>query len=191
MERLRGREASRGGAENKRARREARPSMIVNDSASVEPAGRVGQHGVDLAGLGGQISARHHLAAIVARDFLQKPLELADIAVDRLLELAIGAIALADLLERLLPGGRVEPLAEDVALAAIVAVPQVGRGVMVDHAGDVDREGVERLDRLAGALGRAGRALVRPHRRTVVCAWTLVLAGRRRSFLARGAAQEI
>src|SRR5579859_7493675 len=58
----------------------------------IEAAGRVRQHGVDLAGFRGQIGARHHLAAVVARDLFEQPLKLADVAVDRLLELAVGAI---------------------------------------------------------------------------------------------------
>src|SRR4051794_8003242 len=89
-------------------------------SGSVEPSGRVRQHGVDLAGFRGEIAACHHLAAVVARDLFEQPLELADVAVDGLLELAVATIALADLVERLLALHGVEPLVEGVALAAIV-----------------------------------------------------------------------
>ena len=62
----------------------------------------MGEHGVNLARLGRKIRPRHHLAAIIARDFLEQPFELADIAVDGLLELAVGAILLLDLVEGLL-----------------------------------------------------------------------------------------
>src|SRR5262249_57682995 len=60
----------------------------------------------------------------------------------------VGAILLADLLERLLALQGIQPAGEYVALAAAVAVPQFGGGVVIDHAGDVDRERVERLDRM-------------------------------------------
>src|SRR5216684_9386895 len=82
---------------------------------SVEPAGRVREHGIHLARLRGQVGARHHLAAIVARDFLEQPLELADIAIDRAHEIAVAAILLADLLERLLALHGVELAREHVA----------------------------------------------------------------------------
>ena len=80
-----------------------------------------------------------------------------DVAVDRLLELAVGAVAAADLLERLLPLQGVEPAREDVAFAALVALPQLGRRVVIDHARDIDRERVERFHRLARLAGVALR----------------------------------
>src|SRR5262249_62247164 len=126
-----------------------------------DPAGAGGQHGVAFAGLGGQIRARPHRAAIVARDVVEQPLDLADVAVDRLLDLAVAAVALADLLERLLALHRVEPLGEDVALAALVAVPQLGGRVVVDHAGDVDRERIERFERMARLAVAAARLVAR------------------------------
>src|SRR5262249_26301602 len=58
-----------------------------------EPAGGVRQHGVDLAGFRREVGARHDLTAVVAGNFVEQPLELADIAVDRLAELAIGLVA--------------------------------------------------------------------------------------------------
>src|SRR6185437_9353736 len=93
------------------------------DRALVEPPGRVRQHGVDLAGLRGEVCAHHHLAAVVARDFLEQPIELADIAVHRQLELAVGTVFLTDLVERLLTLQGVEPAGEHIAFAALVAVP--------------------------------------------------------------------
>jgi hypothetical protein len=61
----------------------------------------------------------------------------------------------------------VELAGEHVALAALVAIPQLGGGVVIDHAGDVDRQRVERLDgcgaqgarRRAGAVGRGSSAV--------------------------------
>src|SRR5580704_17175529 len=152
-----------------------------------EPPGRVRQHGVDLAGLRGEIGARHHRAAVVARHVVEQPLELGDVAVDRLLELAVGAVALADLLERALPLHGVEALGEHVAFAALVAVPQLGGDVVVDHAGDVDRERIERLDRVAR------RTLFLARARTLVvtrAAWTIV-ARRSRKHVGEPAAAAI
>ena len=83
----------------------------------------MGEHGIDLARFRGEISARHHLTAIVARDLFEQPLELVDVTVDCLLELAIGAIALADVVKGALTLQRVEATGKDVALAAVVAVP--------------------------------------------------------------------
>ena len=73
------------------------------------------QHGIDLAGFRGEVSARHHLAAVIALDLIKQVLELADIAVHRLLEFAVGAVLLADLVERLLALQGIEPAGEDVA----------------------------------------------------------------------------
>src|SRR5712691_12226261 len=112
---------------------------------SVETTGRVGKHGINLAGFRGEVGSHQHLPAVLARDLLEQPLEFADIAIDGAFEFAVAAIALADLLERLLPLHRVKLAREHVAFAAFVAVPQLGGGVMVDHAGDVDGEGVERF----------------------------------------------
>ena len=97
-------------------------------------------------------------------DLFEQPLELADVAVDGLLELAVAAILLADLVERLLALHGVEAPGEDVALAALVAVPQLGGGVVIDHPRDVDRERVERLDACGAARPsrRAGGRVVGP-----------------------------
>src|SRR5262249_31835306 len=86
--------------------------------------------------------------------------ELADIAVDGALEIAVAAVALADFLERLLALHGVELAREHVAFAALVAIPQLGHRVVVDHAGDVAGERIERVDGVARGLGRrrlAGR----------------------------------
>src|SRR5262249_56025702 len=132
------------------------PAGVDNARWSVETAGRVGEHGVDLAGLRGEIGARQHLAAVVARDFLEQPLELADIAVDGTLEIAVAAVAFADFLERLLALHGVELAREHVAFAALVAIPQLGHRVVVDHAGDVDADPIDRVASLPlGARGPA------------------------------------
>src|SRR5690349_11285726 len=76
-----------------------------------EPSRRMGQQGVDQAGLRGQVAAQRRGATLIAGDFVEQPLELGDVAVDRLLEATVGAIFAGDFIEGLLPGRRVQPLA--------------------------------------------------------------------------------
>src|SRR5262249_2089337 len=108
--------------------------------------GGVRQHGIDLAGFRGEVVAGDRLAALVARHFFEQALEFGDVTVHRVLEIAVGAIALADLVEGLLTLGRIEPPREGIALAAAVAIPEVADRLMVDHPRDVDRDRIERLD---------------------------------------------
>src|SRR5262245_10783631 len=112
----------------------------------VEPASCVRQHGVDLASLRAEIAARDHLPAVIARDVVQEPLELGDIAVDRLHELAIGAIPPANILDRALALHGAEHMREYISLAAFVAVPKLGGSCVIDHASNIDRDGIEGLD---------------------------------------------
>src|SRR5215468_2521012 len=136
----------------------ARPFALTALARLVEASSGVGEHGVDLARLRGEVAARQHLAAVVARHLVEQPLELADVAVDSAPEIAVGPIALADFLERLLALRGVELAREYVALAALVAIPQLGRRVVVDHAGDVDGERIERVGGVAlGARGLGRR----------------------------------
>src|SRR5262249_11647785 len=140
----------------------------------VEPSGRVREHGVDLARLRGQVGARHHLAAVVARDLLEQPLELADVAVDRAHEVALATILAANLLERLLPLHGVQLVREHVAVPTVVALPQLGRRLVIDHAGDVDGERVERVDAAAHGAGRltpGSRPRSRPRRWSRPWSW--------------------
>src|SRR5262249_61628538 len=62
-------------------------------------------------------------------------------------------------LERLLALAGVELARDDVALAALGAIPQLGRRVVVDHAGDVDGERIERVDAVALGARGLGRRL--------------------------------
>ena len=96
-------------------------------------------------------------AALVARDFVEQALELGDVAVDRLLEVAVGAIFAGDLVEGLLARRRIEPLGESLALAALIAIPHFGGEVAIHQAADVERQ---RLQRIAagGRLRRRPRA---------------------------------
>src|SRR6266566_2807596 len=151
-------------ASNKTGALIARPLALTARARSVETAGGVGEHGVDLARVRGEIAARQHLAAVVARHLVEQPLELADVAVDGAPEIAIGPIALADFLERLLALHGVELAREYVAFAALVAIPQLGRRVVVDHAGDVDGERIERVDGVALRARGLGRRFARGRR---------------------------
>src|SRR5262249_43776707 len=101
----------------------AHPLVCIVRARLFEAAGGVGEHGVDLARLRGEVGPRKHLAAAVARHLLEQPFELADIAVDAALEFAVGAITLADFLERFLALHGVKLAREHVALAAVVAIP--------------------------------------------------------------------
>src|SRR5262249_7271688 len=94
----------------------------------------------------------YRLAAVAARNLVEQALELADIAVDGALEVAIRPIALADLVERLLALQRVEAARERVAVAALVALPQLRRPLRIDHPRDTAGDRVERSDAV-----RAGR----------------------------------
>src|SRR6185312_12871261 len=95
--------------------------------ASIETAGRVRKHRVDFARFRREVSAGYNLAAVVARHVLEQPLEFRNVPVDRLLEFAVRAILLADVVECLLPLQRIEPAGEHVAFTALVTVPEVGR----------------------------------------------------------------
>src|SRR5512139_2069732 len=109
----------------------------------------MGEQGVDEARLRREMTAQLLRAAAVAGDFVQEPLELRDVAVDRLLEVAVGAVLAGDLVEGLLAGRRIEPLAEGLVLAALVAIPHFGGEVAVHQPADVERQ---RLQRIAAAL---------------------------------------
>src|SRR5207302_5906965 len=86
---------------------------------------------------------------ILARDLVEQALEFGVVAVDGLLEIAVGAIFAGDLIERLLAGRGVKALGECLALAALVAVPHFTREVAVHQPADVKRQ---RLQRIAVAL---------------------------------------
>src|SRR5579884_3963603 len=172
------------GDQRLRANDRTRPRAIAarsreaREARSIETSRRMREHGVDLAVLGGEIGAGDDLAAVVARDLLEQPFEFLDIAVDRLLEFPVGTIFAADLVEGLLSLQRVEPPREHVALAALVAVPQVDRGLMVDHPRNVDRQRIERLDRVPDRAFVVARGLARKFMPRLVA-------------LARGAAEQV
>src|SRR5260370_40093813 len=75
-----------------------------------EPSRRVREQGIDHPGLRGEVAAQHRGAALVACDLIEQSLELGDVAVHRLLEVAVGAIFAGDFIEGLLAGRGIEPL---------------------------------------------------------------------------------
>src|SRR3977135_2419711 len=87
-----------------------------------EPSRRVRKQGIDHPGLGGEVTAQHRWPAFVARDLIEQSLEFGDVAVDRLLEIPVGAIFAGDFIKGLLAGRRIKPLAERLALAALTAI---------------------------------------------------------------------
>src|SRR2546430_10066970 len=117
-----------------------------------QPPRRVREQRVDEPGLRGEVAAQRLRPAILTRDLVEQPFELGDIAVDRLLEAAVGAVFAGDFVERLLTGRRVEPLRERLALAALIAVPHFGCEVAIHQPADVERQ---RLQRIGGGLRRA------------------------------------
>src|SRR5882724_10404953 len=64
-----------------------------------QPSRRMREQGIDEAGLGGEVATKHRRPAFVARDLVEQSLELGDVAVDRLLEVAVGAIFAGDFVE--------------------------------------------------------------------------------------------
>src|ERR1051326_1033321 len=94
--------------------------------ALLEPSRRVRQHGVDLAGVGGQVIARHSGAAVAARHVVEQAFELMDVVLDGLPEFRIAAVFVANLLERPLALRGVELAAAEAAFAALIALPQLG-----------------------------------------------------------------
>src|SRR6516225_8600907 len=158
-------------------------STQPTEPRSIEPTGGMREHGVDLAGLRREIGACHRLSAVILRNLLEQALELADIAIDRAHEVAVAAILATNLLERLLPLIGVKLAREHVLLAAIVTIPEVGRGVVIDHARDVDGKRVERFERRSLAARTLLRALARrrrfPRRRRLTHRAVRVLRGAR------------
>src|SRR5260221_10974024 len=82
---------------------------------------------------------------LVARHLVEQSFELDDVAVDGLLEVAIGAIFAGDFIEGLLAGRRVEPLGESLALASLIAIPHLGGEIAIHQPADVERKRLERV----------------------------------------------
>src|SRR5207302_10951716 len=99
------------------------PLFATLYSPLTQPPRRVREQGVDEPRLRGEVAAQRLRSAIFARDFVEQPFELGDIAVDRLLETAIGAVFARHFVERLLAGRRLGPLGERLALPALIAIP--------------------------------------------------------------------
>ena len=128
--------------------------LVAPGGGSSHPPRRVGEHRIDLAGVGQQIGARLRAVAVVLADLGEQAFELLRIALDRVAELRIGAAAPADFVEGLLALRRVEAAREGVIVAAPPAIPHFRRRIRVDQTGDADGDGVERVGgRTIGAAG--------------------------------------
>lgn len=136
----------------------------------------MGEHGVDLARIRGQVGLGDSLVRVGAGDVGEQLFEIADIAIDGGAEFRLAVIFALDLIEGLLALQRVEAAGKDVALATLITAPEIDRGIVVDGAGDIDRERVQRFHDMAwiaavvdarrrcGCFRRAGRG---PGRRLV------------------------
>src|SRR5690349_19698666 len=71
-----------------------------------QPSRGMGEQRVYQARLRGEVGTQRLRATLVAGDFVEQALELGDVAVDRLLEAAVGAVLARDFVERLLAGRR-------------------------------------------------------------------------------------
>src|SRR5262245_52708010 len=175
------------------AKPQFQPSALFGECGSVEAPRRVRKHGVNLTGFRGQIGSCDHLTAIVAGHFVEQTLKLGDVTIHSLLEFAIRPVFLADIVERLLALQGIQPPRKDVALSALVAIPQVSSGVMVDHSRDIDRQRIERFDGMPrGSLvacpgrSRLSRAIARR-----LAEWFAQWFALWTAFIARGAVEQI
>ena len=107
------------------------------------------EHRVDLARVRRQVGLGDRLVAIGAGDVCQKLFEIGDVAIDGDAEFRLAVILALDLVEGLLALQGVEATGEDVAFATLIAAPEVYRGIVVDGAGDVDLERIQRFDHMA------------------------------------------
>src|ERR1700744_81173 len=112
------------------------PYSSLAIGVSSQPARGMREQGVDQTGFRGQVVAQRLRPAILARHLVEQPLELGDVAVERRLEAAVGAVLAGELVERPLAGRGGQALAERLALAALVAVPHLGREVAVHQPAD-------------------------------------------------------
>src|ERR1700730_17383723 len=93
---------------NKNGGRNASVSCCSINLSLPEPSRRMRQQRIDHPGLRGEVAAQHRGSPLVACDLVEQALELGDVAVYRLLEVAVGAIFAGDLIGGLLGGRGVE-----------------------------------------------------------------------------------
>ncbi len=142
----------------------------------------MGKHRVDLAGIGGEVGLGDCPVTVRAGDISEQLFEIGDVAVHGGAEFGLPLVFALDLVKRRLALQRIEATGEDITFAALVPAPQFHRRIVVDRAGDVDGQRVQRfhhVTRIAG-IGSTGRLLI------AACAG----CGSGGRFL-RGAAQKI
>ena len=106
---------------------------------------------IDASQLARQVVLQHAAIGVGGFRVAEQPLEVADIAVDRHTEIRLALVAARNLVERRLALDRVDVPAQHATLSRPEALPHVGRGPVVDGAGNL----VE--PELAAALRRRGR----------------------------------
>src|SRR3984893_13963469 len=122
------------------------PSFIVRLRLSLpQPPRRMREQRIHQPRLRGQVAAQHRWSAFIAGDVVEQALERGDVAVDRLLEIAVGTVFAGDFVKSFLAGRRVEAFCERLALAALVAGPYFGGGVAIHPAADVERQLFQRI----------------------------------------------
>src|SRR3546814_18862175 len=87
-------------------------------SLSVEAAGGMGEHGIDLARVRGQVALGHRFVAVGARNIGEQFLEVGDVAIDGGAELRLAFVFPLDLVESLLAFQRVEATGEEIGRAS-------------------------------------------------------------------------
>jgi len=92
---------------------------------SAKPACRMGQHGIDLTGVRGEVGLGDRLVTICLGNVRQQLFEISDIAIHGGAEFRFAVVFALDFVKGLLTLQRVETAGEHIALAALVAPPQV------------------------------------------------------------------
>src|SRR5258708_9042976 len=90
--------------------------LVAHCSPLPQPSRRMREQGVDQPRLRGEVAAQRLRSAILAGDFIEQPLEFGAVAVDGLLEAAVGAAFAADLVDGFPAPRRAEPLVYSLPL---------------------------------------------------------------------------
>ena len=101
----------------------------------------MGQHGIDLACVGGEIVHRGRTIPVLAGDIIQNALIVSDIAIDRGAEIIVALVTHAYILKGLLTFQGVEATGETAPFAATIAFPGQGLIGIINTADDVSGHG--------------------------------------------------
>ena len=134
---------------------------IMRNKKLAEPAARMSEQEIDTARLRHEIVLQHAPVRIARLGLTEQPLEVADIAIDRHAEICIAIVAACDLVERGLAVEAVDMAPECAAIARPEAIPDIGRGALVDGSCElIEPELIAAAERGGGLLNSAiGEAL--------------------------------